>query len=168
MCASIILENKYSISSNNDAKDYTVEKRYSCETVYESAHKILSELNIISSLDSDIDIFTNLPDYVYLNKNSALFLRALRKAILKENPKNITFSKLVVTEKSETGFTLEWIYNYFRMYFSFDSVDGNYCGFISHNSEDGTFKNEFKPLNPSEFDDVAIALVDYVIMMIQG
>lgn len=168
MCASIVLEKKYSIDQNTSAKGYTVEKRYSCKSVYESAHRIFSDLNITSSLDSDLDIFSKLPDFVYDNKDASIFLQALRRAIIKENPKDITLAKMIVTEKTETGFTLEWIYNYFRIYFSFDSEDGDYFGCISHNGEDGSFKNEFKPMRVTEFDDVAEAMLDYVIMMIQG
>jgi hypothetical protein len=168
MCASIVLDKKYSISQNSSTKGYTVEKRYSCKSVYEDTYRILSELNITSSLDSDLDVFTNLPDFVYDNKDASIFLQSLRKAIIKENPKDITLAKMIVTEKTETGFTLEWIYNYFRIYFSFDSEDGNFFGCISHNGEDGYFKNEFKPMKVSEFDDVAEAILDYVIMMIQG
>ena len=39
---------------------------------------------------------------------------------------------------------LDWIYNYFRVYFSFDTDEGNFYGIISSNPEAGSYSNDFK------------------------
>lgn len=168
MSRNIVFEKKYSIDNNKVAKKYWIPDRYYRMHNYTDDYQYGSSISIVSSLDADIDVFDSLPVEIYNNEDVSLFLYALRKVINKEKPKDITLSKLLISEQTPTGVTLDWIYNYFRIYFSFDSVDGDFFGCISHNPEDGSFKNEFKQMQPTQFEDVAQAMLDYVITMIKG
>ena len=56
-----------------------------------------------ANLPTDIDIFKNLPNSIYKNNTVRNFLNSLRKVLLNTYLENITFSKLVVSEVSNTG-----------------------------------------------------------------
>ncbi len=74
-------------------------------------------------LPAELDIFSELPQYVYENEDANLFLNALRKKIFQFDRtefSGITLSKLSVTEHTSRTIILEWIYNYFRVFFGFD------------------------------------------------
>lgn len=168
MNKNFIIQEKYATDSKETPVDFMVPQKYIGEPIYWHKNREISGANITECLSGDLDIFTEIPVTLYNEKDVAMFLDALRRAIVKENPQNVTLSKLIVTERTDTGCTLDWIYNYFRLYFSFDKIDGDYFGFMSHDEEKKTYKNEFKAMNPNDFDGVANAMLDYVLMMIQG
>ena len=168
MSKNIDLKKSYSFEYQSQINDYVFPCKYSGENTFEGTVKGSMGVNIVSSLDTDVDVFTEIPDDIYKNKDASLFLEALRQAIAEENPKNVTLSKLIVSEQTDTGCTLDWIYNYFRLYFSFDKNEGDYFGLMSHNLEDGSYKNEFKQMKPTDFGVIARAMLNYVIIMIQG
>lgn len=168
MSKNIIIQKKYSIGSKEKSGDFVVPQKYTGEPIYENGTRDISGVNITEGLGGDVDIFTEIPEILYKEKDVALFLRELREAIVEKNPQNVTLSKLIVTEKTDTGCTLDWIYNYFRLYFSFDKIDGDYFGFMSHDTEKESYKNEFKAMKPNDFKNVAKAMLDYVLMMIRG
>ena len=168
MNKNIVIQQSYSVDLQQNNSDFVVPQKYEGESPYEHLKREIFGINITESLNGDLDIFTDLPESVYKEKDVALFLDALRGVIAEENPQNVTLSKLIVTEKTDSGCTLDWIYNYFRLYFSFDKNDGDYFGFMSHDTEKELYKNEFKAMKPQDFKNVAKAMLDYVLVMIQG
>ena len=46
--------------------------------------------------------------------------------------------------------SIEWIFNYFRAYFSFESDDEDSYGMIENNKENQEFSNYFRKLKPEE------------------
>lgn len=126
----------------------------------------LDELSISASLPADIDIFSELPDYVYDNPDARKFVHALKKMLVEKRPDNVTLSKMRVSEHTESGVVIDWIYNYFRVYFSFDKEDGNFYG-ITKNSP-GSYSNQFELMKTDEFEDVARYILDVVIQLIRG
>lgn len=168
MNKNIVIQQSYSVDLKQNKSDFVVPQKYEGESPYGHVKRDIFGINITESLNGDLDIFTDLPESVYKEKDVALFLDALREVIAEENPQNVTLSKLIVTEKTDSGCTLDWIYNYFRLYFSFDKNDGDYFGFMSHDTEKELYKNEFKAMKPQDFKNVAKAMLDYVLVMIQG
>ncbi|WP_455524912.1 hypothetical protein [Holdemanella biformis] len=168
MNKNIVIQQSYSVDLQQNQSDFVVPQKYEGESPYGHVKRDIFGINITESLNGDLDIFTDLPESVYKEKDVALFLDALRRVIAEENPQNVTLSKLIVTEKTDSGCTLDWIYNYFRLYFSFDKNDGDYFGFMSHDTEKELYKNEFKAMKPQDFKNVAKAMLDYVLVMIQG
>ena len=168
MNKNIVIQQSYSVDLKQNKSDFVVPQKYEGESPYGHVKRDIFGINITESLNGDLDIFTDLPESVYKEKDVALFLDALRAVIAEENPQNVTLSKLIVTEKTDSGCTLDWIYNYFRLYFSFDKNDGDYFGFMSHDTEKELYKNEFKAMKPQDFKNVAKAMLDYVLVMIQG
>lgn len=168
MNKNIVIQQSYSVDLKQNKSDFVVPQKYEGASPYGHVKRDIFGINITESLNGDLDIFTDLPESVYKEKDVALFLDALRGVIAEENPQNVTLSKLIVTEKTDSGCTLDWIYNYFRLYFSFDKNDGDYFGFMSHDTEKELYKNEFKAMKPQDFKNVAKAMLDYVLVMIQG
>lgn len=168
MSINFTIKESYTTASKEKTADFVLSQKYTVESTYFNESKGVSEANITECLSGDLDIFTEIPDALYKEKDVAMFLGALRKAIAKENPQNVTLAKLVVTEQTDTSCTLDWIYNYFRLYFSFDKKDGDYFGFMSFDEKKKSYRNEFKAMSPNDFDNVASAMLDYVLMMIQG
>ena len=168
MNKSIVIKQNYTTYLEDRKEGYVRPRKYEGVVSDTYVERGIYKNNITQCLNGDLDIFTELPETVYKEKDVAMFLNAMRVAIAEENPQNVTLSKLIVTEKTKTSLTLDWIYNYFRLYFSFDKVDGDYFGFMSHDEEKGIYKNEFKSMKPNEYKDVSKAMLDYVLMMIQG
>lgn len=164
----ILVKNGYYV---NDIPTYNEKNVYSQrydlndveDTVADNMHVLFTP-----NLSSDVDIFSELPDYVYDNKDACNFLRSLRKTLLAAQLDGITLSKLCVSEHSESGLVLDWIFNYFRVYFSFDSEEGNFYGIIRSNPEEGSYSNEFKVMDPKQYETLTEIIVDDVIMMIHS
>lgn len=121
--------------------------------------------NFDATLPNDIDIFSELPEYVYANSDAKKFLIIMRKILLSYNISGITLSKLCISDHSDSGIVIDWIYNYFRVYFSFDSQNGNFYGLISNNPEKKSFFNEFKVMNSNEYETIARTVISFIITM---
>ena len=135
-----------------------------------------SEYNHVPSgvkrvLSPEIDIFSELPKFVFANKHAKMFLDEMKRALVntdRVNLEGVTLSKLIISEHTEMTLVLEWIFNYFRLYFSFDKKEGDFFGVISSDSENGKFHNAFKKMKISDYSKVAEAEVMYAIMMVGG
>lgn len=145
-----IYKNKYCIVNNS-------------ETVGGNNHVV-----IMPTLSEDVDIFNQLPTFVYENKDAKEFLATLRNALLSVDLSGITLSKLCVSEHTESGVVIDWIYNYFRIFFSFDKEDGNFYGVISSNPEEKSFSNDFRAMNSNQYEVIAQKTINYVIQMIHA
>lgn len=111
MNKNIVIQQSYSVDLKQNKSDFVVPQKYEGESPYGHVKRDIFGINITESLNGDLDIFTDLPESVYKEKDVALFLDALRGVIAEENPQNVTLSKLIVTEKTDSGCTLDWIYN---------------------------------------------------------
>lgn len=119
----------------------------------------------------EIDIFSELPKSTFDNTHARKFLNELKRSLVnveKADLAGITLSKLLVTENSEMTLVIEWIYNYFRVYFSFDKKEGDYYGEVANNPEEGKFINTFNKMDESDYSNVADEEVSFVIRMARG
>lgn len=122
-------------------------------------------------LPPEIDIFSSLPDKIYDIEHARLFLHEMKKVLLnldKAELGGISLPKLQVTEFTDMTIVIEWIFNYFRLYFSFDKKEGDFFGYMMSDIENGRFRNDFKKMELSQFGDVAESQVDYAILMAEG
>ncbi len=122
-------------------------------------------------LSPEIDIFTALPASVYGNDRAKSFLNEMRTCLLnwdKDELRGITLPKLRVTEFTDVTIVIEWIFNYFRLYFSFDQKEGDFYGEVMSDVENGKFHNEFRRMETAEYPSIAEAEVAYAVMMAEG
>ena len=164
----ILVNNGYNIN------DFSI---YKGKNIYPQRYDLSDEGNTVAgkmqvlfepNLSTDVDIFSELPDCVYENEDAHNFLRSFRKVLLRTKLEGVTLSKLCVSEQSESGLVIDWIFNYFRVYFSFDSEEGNFYGIISSNPEEGSYSNEFRVMDAKQYETLAKVIIDYVIMMIRS
>lgn len=164
----LLIQNGYSVGSScGDKGKNLYQKKY---TLGSDGETIGGDYNIFftPNLPYDLDVFDELPSYVYDYNDVKIFLNILRNVLLAQNLQDITLSKLYVSEHSASGVVLDWIYNYFRIYFSFDSKEGNFYGIISNNPEEGSFSNDFRKMDSGHYDILAKDIVDYVVKMIHA
>lgn len=143
---------------------------YSSQTVNTSGSNQIP-FGIKRVLSPEIDIFSALPQFVLENEHARLFLDEMKQALLKLDSailEGVTLSKLRVTEYTEMTLVLEWIFNHFRIYFSFDKQEGDFFGEVSSDPEHGKFHNDFNKMEVSEYARVAEAEVKYAVMMAGG
>lgn len=170
MSRSIPLENKYYFS------EYETQKRNISNTEYSIPIDNItvdkdSTSNISGVLPYELDIFSELPDFVYDNYHAKKFIMALKNNILifgHSILSEISLSKLRVSEHDEDYLLLEWIFNYFRLYFGFDKNDGDFFGEVMNNPENGEFHNDIKKMKIDEYDAVTKANLLYVAALVQG
>lgn len=164
--------------------NFTVNKTYDVESIPQKKDSIsvLSNYSINLSfgknteygssirkaLPSDLDVFSELPKQVYENDDVSAFLNALSHSISKVDERDITFSKLIPSELSDSNITLEWIFNYFRRYFSFDKETGNQFGIVGFDESKTKFFNEFETVDVKDFYLISDKIVNSVISMIKG
>lgn len=139
----------------------------------EDSHEF-TDTGDVSSLDAlttplpfDLDIFDIVKDERVSSKPRAtIFLSRLRKVIQdrKNSFENIHFNRLSIEESEKPEeLMVDWLYNYFRVFYSFDDKQGDMYGLILNNTVSLEFSSEFKPLKVSEYDKVAEKTVDFVV-----
>ena len=122
-------------------------------------------------LPPELDIFSELPEEVYHNDHARQFLASLRNQILlfdREEISNANLSKLYVSQYDADSVVIEWIFNYFRLFFGFDNKEGDYYGQIMTDTVRNRFSNDMSKMEPKDFDLVAEAELFYAVMMSQG
>lgn len=126
----------------------------------------VADYRYIQPLPSDLDIFENIADdRLYSMPRVWKFLGELRSSIADNATrlKDIHFNKLSLEESSRPGeLMIDWIYNYFRAFYSFDDNEGDMYGLIVNNTETRQFVSEFKALNESEYNEVAAKSVSFI------
>ena len=115
-------------------------------------------------LGANEDVFSELPNEIYSNTRVRSFVNILKRVISETDLENVTLSRLRAN-LDESGITIEWIFNYFRTYFSFDNNGDDSYGMVENNTESGVFNNFFKILRENEYEEVVHSVIDYIIMM---
>ena len=123
-----------------------------------------------STLPTDYDIFSNLPQSVYENDDVRFFLECLRRALLKKlsegEIENVSLTKLRLSEQSDGSITIDWIFSYFRLFFSFDLTEGNMCGIVEINNEQKRYITDVQEIDMINCDCFTGSILDYVIVML--
>lgn len=140
---------------------------FSLKNSVDSEETSSGEYNIAYTrkLSLDTDIFSGLPKFVFENKKVDCFLNVLKNVIAMSNLEGLTLSKLHLSEYNEGTISIEWIFNYFRAYFTFESDDEDSYGMIENNKENQEFSNYFRKLKPEEYEIVAKSVLEYIILM---
>ncbi len=124
-----------------------------------------------SSLPVELDIFNHLPQLVYGFREAKDFLNDLRAVIvrsyLQSELENLVLSKLTVSEYSDTGVVIDWIFNYFQMYFTFDKKNGSYWGTVMADNEEGEFCNSVIKIRSEKRMEQAQAVLATAVMLIR-
>ena len=119
-----------------------------------------------SILCVELDIFERLPNDIIKSKpRVSRFLDEMRTYMV-DNSKNLSdfhYNRLSIELSSNSDeLMIDWIYNYFRVFFSFDDNEGDMYGLIENNPQTKIFRSEFCPFNESNYDEVVAKSVKFV------
>lgn len=114
-------------------------------------------------LPADINIFSELPKEVFGLPEVGEMLSELKKVLDSVVCEDITLSKLRISEQTEEGIVLDWIFNYFRVYFSFEYNGGDSIGMISNNPLENSFSTVCKEIKYDQYEEVATEAVEFVL-----
>lgn len=166
------MKREYDIDSINDVVEnvfneiqyYDVEDRDASGT---STGEKTPYKQWLSPLSYDLDIFDVVTDQrVLARPRMGKFFMHLKNAIQQKEQDlvNIHFNKLSLEDSDrEDEVMVDWIYNYFRAFFSFDDSQGDMYGLILNNTQALEFWSEFKPLIENDYASIAEKTVDFVL-----
>lgn len=154
---------KHESTNYEDKAEYAFDNMDVLET--ETGERSYSSV-FFTPLSSNLDIFDNLSDVrIESMPRVSHFLSELRLSIMRnlDNLKDIHFNKLSIEESTRPGeLMIDWIYNYFRAFYSFDDEEGDMFGLIVNNTEAKQFKSEFLPLIETEYDEVVAKSISFI------
>ena len=84
---------------------------------------------------------------------------------MERNTKDVSFSKFHLSELTDYTVEIEWVYNYFRVYFYFDMRGKDAFGSVERNPFNGKLTNSSRFFDQDEMKKVVESQIDYVIMM---
>ena len=132
-----------------------------------STGEIIPSKQWLSPLPYDLDIFDVVTDQrVLARPRIGKFFMQMKNAIQRKEQElvNIHFNKLSLEESDKTDEVMvDWIYYYFRAFFSFDDTQGDMYGLILNNTQDLEFWSEFKPLIETDYASIAEKTIDFVL-----
>lgn len=157
------------VADNNHATIQTLENYLPLEKDCEgtvTGEQLPKELCTLP-LPYDLDIFEVMSDErISSRPRITRFLSKLNDAIQQrgESMENVHLNKLALEDSEKPNqLMIDWLYNYFRAFFSFDDEYGDMYGLIVNNTLSLEFNSEFKPLKETEYDTIAEKTVEFVL-----
>lgn len=75
----------------------------------------------------------------------------------------LTFTKFHLSSLDDGSFNMEWIENYFRVYFAFEKDENDTWGMVVNDTEHEDFLSTFHRLKKEEFASAARESIEFVI-----
>ena len=139
-----------------DLDDYVISHVYSVN----DNNKIEAMVNIEAPLPVEKRIFDNIDVHSIKIPRVHEFIQAFTDQLRNTDTSEVTMNKMRLVE-SEEGYELEWIYSYFRVYFSFDANGDDTYGFVENNTESGSFQSFFHKMKEKEYPLIAKKCLDF-------
>lgn len=140
-----------------DLDDYVISHVYSVN----DNNKIETMVNIEAPLPVEKRIFDNIDVHSIKIPRVKQFIQAFTEQLRNTDTSEVSMSKMRLAE-SENGYELEWIYSYFRIYFSFEGKCDDTYGFVENNTESGSFRSSFDKMKEEEYPLIAKKSLDFV------
>lgn len=141
-----------------DLDDYIISHVYSVN----DNNKLEAMVNIKAPLPVEKRIFDSIDVSSIKNPRVLRFIQAFTEQLRNTETSAVTMSKMRLAE-SEDGYDLEWIYSYFRIYFSFESNGDDTYGFVENNTDSGSFQSIFYKMKEEEYDLIVEKVLKFVI-----
>lgn len=167
------MRNKTIISTYQDTEqNQTYEKYYAPQYDFDEDLLVPSTGSLMTSigrdLPADIDIFSELPSEVFVLPEVGEMLSALKQVLSELPTDGVTLSKLRISEYTAESLVLDWIFNYFRVYFSFDFNGDDSFGMIANNPVEDSFFTSCKRIKESQYSTVASEVIAFVLDKLIG
>ena len=141
-----------------DLNDYIISHVYSVN----DNNKLEAMANIEAPLPVEKRIFDDIDVHSIKIPRVLRFIQAFTNQLRNTETSEVTMSRMRLVE-SEDGYDLEWIYSYFRVYFSFEANGDDTYGFVENNTESGAFQSVFYKLKEEEYDLIVEKVLKFVI-----
>ena len=158
-----IIVGTYQTIDDQNQKEAHYPSQYDFSNTYPSFRTKNLMTHIESSLPADINVFTELPKEVFELPEVGEMLAALRAALDTIKGNEVTLSKLRISEYTADGIVLDWIFNYFRVYFAFEFHGDDSFGMIANNPVENSFSSVFKEIKQDQYEGVAAEVVEFVL-----
>ena len=127
-----------------------------------------SDIAFYPNLPTDIDIFSELPKQILEVTEINAFFKILKRSIWSAGLQNVTLAKLRVSEFTEKAIMVDWIFNYFRVYFDFEMQGDSSYGMIENNPIRRSLSTCSYALSRDKYPEIADTVVKFVIQRING
>lgn len=141
-----------------DLDDYIISHVYSVN----DNNKLEAMANIEAPLPVEKRIFDDIDVHSIKIPRVLRFIQAFTNQLRNTETSEVTMSRMRLAE-SEDGYDLEWIYSYFRVYFSFEANGDDTYGFVENNTESGSFQSVFYKMKEEEYDLIVEKVLKFVI-----
>lgn len=141
-----------------DLDDYIISHVYSVN----DNNKLEAMANIEAPLPVEKLIFDDIDVHSIKIPRVLRFIQAFTNQLRNTETSEVTMSRMRLAE-SEDGYDLEWIYSYFRVYFSFEANGDDTYGFVENNTESGSFQSVFYKMKEEEYDLIVEKVLKFVI-----
>lgn len=141
-----------------DLDDYIISHVYSVN----DNNKLETMANIEAPLPVEKRIFDDIDVHSIKIPRVLRFIQAFTNQLRNTETSEVTMSRMRLAE-SEDGYDLEWIYSYFRVYFSFEANGDDTYGFVENNTESGSFQSVFYKMKEEEYDLIVEKVLKFVI-----
>lgn len=141
-----------------DLDDYVISHVYSVN----DNNKLEAMVNIKAPLPVEKRIFDDIDVHSIKIPRVLRFIQAFTDQLRNTETSEVTMSKMRLAEL-EDGYDLEWIYSYFRIYFSFEASGDDTYGFVENNTKSGSFQSSFYKMKEEEYDLIVEKVLKFVI-----
>lgn len=107
------------------------------------------------------NVFPALPDET--PERAKKFVKVFNREIMQIDTENVSFSKVHVGFQDDGAFNMEWIENYFRVYFSFEKDEDDTWGMVLNDNERDCFLSKYSKLSVETYAETAKESIEFYI-----
>lgn len=90
------------------------------------------------------------------------FIQAFTNCLRNNDTNEVSLNKIRMVE-TDDGYEFEWIFNYFRVYFSFEANGDDSFGFVENNTESASFLSSFYKMKEEDYGMIVKKALNFVI-----
>lgn len=113
----------------------------------------------------ELNLFSDIPKEAYLNNHFKQFEKDFTNIIIQTKLERLALPKFHLVEFTEKTVDLEWVFNYFRSFFFFNTEGKDYYGVVKKNPSTGELSNVSRPFDPSENYAVIKSSINDIFLM---
>lgn len=106
-------------------------------------------------------VFQDLPDE--LPQRVLEFVEVFNRVMKRMDTGEITFSKVLSRRQEDGAIDMEWVENYFRVYFAFEKDEDDSVGFVVSDTEREEFLSFSERLKREDYGRIARKSIEFVI-----
>lgn len=106
-------------------------------------------------------VFVNLPEG--LPQRVTDFIDSFNRVMMQTETRGITFTKVISQRQEDGSVDMEWVENYFRVYFAFENNGDDTVGYVMNDTVREEFFSKFEKLRREDYAQIAKESIEFVI-----